>query len=126
MVQLKHLSHGIIKKTNFYSANNIKIPVNVKGIKQVYNQNNITIRTDGRIAYLYYEQTRALNTGETSITSIDNNYAPIGFVEDFVMAWNCKCRLAGNTFSIINMSGKNITSTIIKAWMTYMLANPLY
>ena len=68
----------------------------------------------------------ALNRGETSITTIDSEYAPIGIVEDFVMAWNCKCRLAGNTFSITNMTSGNISSTSIKAWMTYMLANPLY
>ena len=68
----------------------------------------------------------ALNKGETSITTIDSKYAPVGTIEGFLMAYSCKCRLDVTTaFSLINMSSSNISSTTIKGWLTYMLANPL-
>ena len=55
MVQLKHLSHGIIKKTNFYSANNTNTQIKVKGWRTigVMEWGNLFYNDELRIAQLY-------------------------------------------------------------------------
>ena len=68
----------------------------------------------------------SLSKGEQNITTISSTYSPVGLVEDFVMQYNCKIRLNGSQIGIINMSGAAISTTTIKAWITYLLANPLY
>ena len=118
------LQHG--KEDNIYSTNTVNTQINVKGIKQVYSANNCTIKTDGAVAYLYFEKSMSLSKGEQNITTISSTYSPVGLVEDFVMQYNCKIRLNGSQIGIINMSGAAISTTTIKAWITYLLANPLY
>lgn len=55
MVQLKHLSHGIIKKTNFYSANNTNTQIKVKGWRTIgiLEWGNIYYNDELRIAQAY-------------------------------------------------------------------------
>lgn len=94
-------------------------------MKKVWNNEYVTIHSNGSVARLFYQKNMDLPIGDNVISTIPSMYSSIGYDVGVALQYHNFCRLEGTTVKQTNASGSLITNASARGVLTYLLANPL-